>query len=457
MELKELQELDDLSNIYLVSSGTPPEKPKAVPVLDFTDLYEVNTEENTKQETLQKQTIKAKDKAPRMGHFPSEEIFNTRKLTHLKFLRVEKLKSKVQERIENQKKIKIQKIPFESTLDSFEFKDISIENIIGKVKNEIKLKSTVNVYDLHEVKIKNRLRQSIYFIKKAKEQGNYLGHSLIQATLSENLRFIEGHIDSCVNDRERMSFVNTTDQYQRTALHYAAGLGLESAVSMMLLVGSNPFLKDFKLRTALHYAGFSNNPKIVSSILRSSANYSKLQKNMLTYNNHYTIARLLKCKKLEKTLVFSENQSAEPLKSFTIFIDFTSFHDGTQLLVENMNKNCGKSRLYDDKHARFIDFQDDEGRTPLHLAVINEKPSTVQALLDYGAKISLEDINGKRPLELSKSKLVTSLLLSKLKQSLASKKNPAMKNIIDNRDLKALSEEDITKFKKKDFSEGLLM
>ena len=130
MELKELQELDDLSNIYLVSSGTPPEKPKAVPVLDFTDLYEVNTEENTKQETLQKQTIKAKDKAPRMGHFPSEEIFNTRKLTHLKFLRVEKLKSKVQERIENQKKIKIQKIPFESTLDSFEFKDISIENII---------------------------------------------------------------------------------------------------------------------------------------------------------------------------------------------------------------------------------------------------------------------------------------------------------------------------------------
>ena len=117
-----------------------------------------------------------------------------------------------------------------------------------------------------------------------------------------------------------------------------------------------------------------------------------------------------------------------------------------QGLIDLMNASSGNVTDFETTGCKYIDWQDYEGRTALHLSVLHDRHNIAQELLESGAKIDIEDAAGKRPLELSESQFISTLLINKLKQKLSykkSKQSTIAKNVLDNRDLKALSKEDI--------------
>ncbi|OMJ80122.1 hypothetical protein SteCoe_19721 [Stentor coeruleus] len=346
------------------------------------------------------------------------------------------------------------------------FSTMDLENFLKEDKEKTNSfvlppmpKTITNSRNLYETRIKNRIRESSCLLRKGREQNSIITKSIIHATLCENVRLLEAHIDCCGKDYERINLVNMQDQYSRTSLHYAAALGLDVAVSMLLEVGANPCAKDFKNRTPMHYVAFSNCPKIVTLLLRGYKSYKSIQKSMSSNKNTHTVARLFKFKVNGANncvgSVWRNGIQQEPI----IEIEPYNFHEGIQYLLESMNKSAGTT-TYESKEGKFIDFSDNEGRSALHLAVLNDKPLIVTALLEAGAKIALEDGQGKRPLELSKSKYISSLIVTKLKQNLAYKKSKnagLCKDTIDNRDLKALSQDDICKYTKKGQQQNYLM
>jgi ankyrin repeat protein len=454
MELKLLQELDDLNNVNLTHSDNSYYKPDIIPMLDLSVLYE---EEDERQISPRKSSERVeplpKHIPHRFIHYPIQEINNKSKLIYLKNLRLEKIRNKVQERQEIHQRIFKDKVKPLNNTSHPDISNFTIGYIMEKVKSESKLKPIPNIIDLNKIKIKKRFKQSMELLNKGRIQKNYMSLSIIHSVLSENIKFVQAHIDKYTKDSERIKYINATDQFNRTGLHYASGLGSEAIVSMILEAGINPFIKDFKYRTALHYASFSNSAKIVTMILKSSKTYQKLLK---TNSSSDIQAKLLKKRNnshstIHKLPVLNESPN--------VYIDFTYFHEGIQSLLESINKSEIKCTDFNTQ-SKYIDLRDDEGRTALHLAVINEKSYVIKALLESGASISIEDSNNKRPLELSKSKFITSILVKKIVQNLGYKKSKnsiVSKDNIDNRDLKTLSSEDIYKYMKNEMQEEYLM
>ena len=460
-DLKELQELDDLINVSLTSVGRSRKKPDIIPALDFDSLYIENEEEECQAPPkVVEPLIKKKDIAPRFVQYPPEEINNLDKMNQLKNSRFEKIRFTIKERIEKDKKIRKEKKIMLDDSNFSEKYELNIEELMKTVKSELKLKNTTFVNDLHEIKINNRIKKSMALLRRSREQKTVISSNIIFATLNENLRLIEAHLDCCSKDCERFLMANTKDQFGRTSLHYAAALGFESAISMLLELGSNPFTIDFKGRSPLHYSTLSNNLKSINTLLRACGNFNRIRKNMLTNQNKYTVARLVENRKADHNFSLTCSNNIKVTETQTIFLDTSLFHEGIQKLLNIMNSNNGISSDYDNKGLKYIDWRDNEGRTALHFAVLHEKATIVQALLEAGAAIALEDANDKRPLELSNSKFISALLINKLKQSLVYKKckNSAIyKESIDNRDLKALTQEDISMYMKNDLQETYLM
>ena len=290
----ELEDFDDLNNVNLTSNLKAPDKPECIPILDLTFMNEEIDEIPENPPVILKQLPKKSNIAPRFIHYPDEEINNKEKIIQLKNIRFAKIKSKVKERVEKDQVIRKEKTLSKSKYLFNETKDLNIEKIMTFVKEDLKSLGTSSIHDLHEIKVKNRIKQSLLFLRKAKIQKSLISVSLIHSVLCESLRFIEAHIDACRKDCDRLTLVNTTDQFDRTALHYAAALGYEPAIYLLIQVGASPFAKDFKNRTPLHYSALSVNPKVIPLLLRASTEYKSITQKMNSNKNDYTIARLAK-------------------------------------------------------------------------------------------------------------------------------------------------------------------
>jgi hypothetical protein len=441
-----LQEYEDLENVMLAQLGASPPKPSAVPDLDLSQVYhscEEEMEEEYMEPVPEENVPVHKDVAPRLADYPVEELDNSVKLHKLQQLRMEKIRKIVKQRVEHDRKLKKRFRPSE-TLPS-DPSSFNIEMIISSIKEESKSKPIATVTDLYEVQIKNRIKESSSLLKRAKNSSSIIGKSLIHAVLSENLRFVEAHLDSCQKDVDRLRVANTKDQFGRTALHYASALGLEKPLKLLLAVGADPFSRDFKSRSPLHYAGFANCPKTVPILMRGQQQYRATFERLLSLKNRNTVARSIMHARTGADPKPAP-QAAELKPSPVVELDLRLFHEGTQNLVQEMNRAAGQAAGKESSTGKYVDLSDNEGRTALHLAVLHDRATVVQVLLDVGANFSAEDAYGKRPLELSRSQFVSSLILARLKQALAQQKarHPQRAGLIDNRDLRALSQEDIS-------------
>lgn len=450
-----LQDLDDLDNINLTSVGKTPDKPKYVPSLNFTKIFTEEDEIPCAPIVPQPGPLQAKQKSVKFPNVHLENSANKHSLNALKYLGKLKINSKATKKVDDSINKTELNVP-----TPIAKKAINVVKILNLAKQELKIPNTSCVKDLYEIKIKNRIKHSLAILRKGRAQKSLLAANIINAVICENLRFIEAHLDKCPKDSERLLTVNTQDQFYRTSLHYASALGFEECVYLLIAVGASPYAKDFRNRTPLHYASFSNNPKIITMLTRACQSHKTLVKKMSTYKNNFTVARLVKYK------IEIPNTESEDLayisgqKPPNILVNFLNFHEGIQEFLEVLNVYSGKTGDFLETSSKYIDLQDDEGRTALHLAVVHEKTSMVQALLEAKAKIDIEDVNGKRPLELSQSNFISTMLINKLKQALAYKKSKnsvISKSSLDNRDLKALSINDISMYMKNEFQESYLM
>ena len=240
--------------------------------------------------------------------------------------------------------------------------------------------------------------------------------------LENDIRLIEAHIDECLNDYQRVILVNTRDQYSRTCLHYAASLGQVETIEMMMVTGADPRIKDAYGRTSLHYAAFQDNKDIIELLKRAFYKASKISERANENTNYHTIARLLKHKKLKKMAKLPKPQ-ANLLNAFPTeakLLDYSMLCLEIQRHMDRMGISETKSQL---KRAEILNLEeyfnnkDDIGRTALHIAALCDKISIIRILLDNGANPDIKDINGSRPLELSSSKLASSILIGRMKSS----------------------------------------
>lgn len=449
LSISELQDLDDLDNVNLSFSAQTPLKPGNIPSLDMSQVYDEDLPlDEDELQSSQKSIIMY---LPARYQYKPLEQSSSEKMIQLKKQRFAKIEFKVKERIEKDKKIRKERCASFNKLGLG--RTFNIENLEDSKSNE---KFTRFEEDIFEVKISNRIKESWKMLKKGKQMKMVISKSIIHATLGENVRIVEAHLDTCGNDLERLKKVNVVDQCLRSALHYAAALGSEDLVKLLLQMGADPKIRDYKNRSPLHYVPFSNSPKIVEILLRGNKNHSKIVQSMNTIKNFHTVARVLIYK---RPIINTQSKKFKFLNTqdlVSINIDPKFFNENIEELFEKMEKSSGKAQC-NELNGKYIDWVDNEGRTSLHLAVLNEKPTIVQGLLEAGSKITIEDVYNKRALELSTSKYITTLLVYKLKKNMSKAKDKLGQGTIDNRDLLVLSEADISKYIKNDSQSTYLM
>ena len=297
-----------------------------------------------------------------------------------------------------------------------------IDNIRRALDRDLKNQTKLAIIDIFETKINERIQASIKILKKYRNQNHMTGLSIIHAVLGMELRLIEAHIDGCENDYNRIALVNTRDQYSRTCLHYATSLGQIGSVEMMMAIGSDPKIKDAYGRTPLHYAALQDNKEVIETLISSFNKASKLHEGASEDTNYYTISRLLKHKKLKKMANIPKPQvySLKTIPKLVRYLDYSMLNKELQRHIDRMGLSDIKSQIKRTEVYSLDDYfnnKDDIGRTALHIAALCDKIAIIRILLDNGADPDIKDINGSRPLELTSSRLASSILISRMKSS----------------------------------------
>jgi hypothetical protein len=281
---------------------------------------------------------------------------------------------------------------------------------------ELKAPKPLTMVEIYENKLKKSIAQSRLMLKRT--ACSLEGQSIIHATLFKNNRLVEAFIDSCRHDKARVEIVNTTDQLGRTALHYASYLGLKQVLFMLFSAGSDPRRRDLYGRTCLHYAAMKEDPSVLEVTLQELKTAKEARGRASETSNSNTVAERLKYLSLKKLLgkVTQAEPSTEPLfEDIGVKVDLTEFMTelGEMKQVEqHLSVSFLKASVPFD-NIKFIDLQDEEGLSALHIAAMRGCSGVVRVLLDQGANLYLEDRQHRRSIELTSSPQVAQLLMQK--------------------------------------------
>ena len=340
-------------------------------------------------------------------------------------------------------------------------------NLRRALDRDLKNQTKTSIIELFESKVKERIQASIRIIKKLRNDNNMLGLSITHAVLGMDLRIVEAHIDECGNEYKRALVVNCKDQYHRSCLHYACSLGQLGSIEMMMMVGADPRIKDLYGRTPLHYAAFQDKKEVVELLRFFFRKACKVTEGVSENTDYRTIARLLKYKKLKKMANVHKPQvySLKAVPQTVNYLDYSMIDKDMQKHLDRMNvsdnKNQGKKvEVFgiDD----YFNNQDDLGRTALHIAALCDKVAIIRILIRYGADPDIKDYNDNRPLELSSSRLASSILLSKMKNpkqlplEKLFKPKDIEKTIISTKELLLMNEQKINSFLTLELQENYL-
>lgn len=295
-----------------------------------------------------------------------------------------------------------------------------VTHLRNALDRDLKNQTKSLIVKLFQSKVSERIAASIKIMKKKRKENNVAAISVIHAVLLMELRVVEGHIDECANDYKRAVVVNEKDQYGRTCLHYATSLGELGSMEMIMIVGSDPRIKDIYGRTPLHYAGFQDKKEVVELLKLLFHKACKANEAASEDSEYQTIARLLKYKKLKKMAKIPKPNiySIKTLPKTVTYLNYSDLDNNIQKHIERMGSADTKPQMKKVEVFGLEDLinnRDNLGRTALHLAVLCDKIGIIRALLDNGADPDIKDANGSRPLELSSSRLASSILISRMK------------------------------------------
>mmetsp|Transcript_8290 Transcript_8290/g.16342 ORF Transcript_8290/g.16342 Transcript_8290/m.16342 type:complete len:957 (+) Transcript_8290:6396-9266(+) len=349
----------------------------------------------------------------------------------------------------------------------------SIDKMLNHVEaTELKAPKHLTIEEIFEKKVRKSLMQSKGLLKT---MANYTeAKSIIHATLYKRNRLIEALIDACSNDKARVELVNSIDQFGRTALHYATFLGTKQAMLMLFVAGADPRHRDVYGRTCLHYAVMNEDVTVVEMIFQNMKAVRDTRGKATESSNSNTIAEKFKYLSLHKLVVKSPESSflrGEDFHEVRICIDLSELDDETLRGLAKMEYSeefpptpTFKETRLSAANQRFIDFQDEAGRSALHIASINGFTSVARMLLDMGANPLLEDSMRQRPLELTQSRQLAQLLLQRcnligLNKSMTRSSNgsPDTRKRMDVRDLRIMPLEEIHSYTEGELQNTLLI
>ncbi len=174
------------------------------------------------------------------------------------------------------------------------------------------------------------------------------------------------------NNKEGLkNFINEQNDLGVTAIHYAAFRGNVKIIKLLIENGADINIKTKRQLNIIHYCAQGNKP--------SSLMYFYLE---LMKTNNY---QLIKDR---------DSGGSTPLH----WAAYTNSEDALLYLI--------KLDIFKDEKEKqnYIDQQDDQGYTPLHLAVSSKSSRIVMKLLQNGASPDLKDNKGRTPLNLAISK-----------------------------------------------------
>ena len=173
------------------------------------------------------------------------------------------------------------------------------------------------------------------------------------------------------------SYINKSDIFGNTAILYAAYRGNILIVRSLIECGADINITSKKGLNVLHMAAQGNNPNLII--------YFKMKYNI--------------------SVLSQDAQGNTPFH----WACYNSSEEAINFLLSYMT----------DKND--INIKNKDGKTPLHISILTEKPSLIKKLIKRGADINIKDKEGKTPIDLAQEitgneSRVTSILLGAKKE-----------------------------------------
>ena len=221
-----------------------------------------------------------------------------------------------------------------------------------------------------EVKIKENLKgKKIWeFVSKEEENSTVLHLSVFKKLYNISELFIE--YCKKYNKSGLNKFINQENDHGITALHYASFRGNVKIIRLLIENGANIYTKTKRGLNVIHYSAQGNKPSSLMFfylIFKEKNNYSLITDN--------------------------DSGGSTPLH-------WAAFSNAEDTLLYLINLDCFKTQ---EEKLNYINKPDFQGYTPLHLSVNSKSKRTVMKLLQNGASSDLKDKKGKTPLDLAKS------------------------------------------------------
>ncbi|XP_034947304.1 alpha-latroinsectotoxin-Lt1a-like [Chelonus insularis] len=225
--------------------------------------------------------------------------------------------------------------------------------------------------------------------------------------------------------------INAQDKAGWTPLLVAVDSEIPNVVDLLITNGADVNIQNNQNQTPLHYAAERNNEKILMSLLQNQVKLNERDDNGQTPLFYAVAAKNLNV----VDILLKKGADYELID----FFDYTPFHLAAQLqsldvievfLKNNIDANLSNLRrqtplFYSSRkllnpqpkffyketcpkviHALLkkganINFQDSQGHTPLHYAVISDNIEFAQTLLEFNADVTIQDKLGKNVLHLA--------------------------------------------------------
>lgn len=178
------------------------------------------------------------------------------------------------------------------------------------------------------------------------------------------------------------------EQNQRTPVMLAALNGHEDAAELLLEKGADRMAKDTDGRTALHLAALKGNTKVAKILLEKDKskdlinhvdNRKQTAFHVAISSGHENMVKLLLERGADQNAVNGGSQSA-------LHVACSSGHVSiARLLIEKGDR-------------RIIDAKNEDGRTAVHVAVVQENEELLRLLLKHNADPRIVDGDGDTPL-----------------------------------------------------------
>ncbi len=193
-----------------------------------------------------------------------------------------------------------------------------------------------------------------------------------------------------------------------TALHFAAQYGSLELFNLILQNTTNTNLRNEYKKTPLDIALEFGRQEIVEVLQNGHIELSFDSLETALYNGEFDLAEMIVSQgQIDLDQVISRT-------GWSLLHKATYDFDQTKTLMDNLVE-AKKIRITEIikflvKYKATLDFQDRNGQTPLHQAVIADNYELVELFLKLGANPNIKTKNGKNSVKLSESKKVYKLL-----------------------------------------------